>query len=158
MIARGLAWYRDLSPRERWLVPVGAAVVVLGLLYLVSVPVIDALASAKARYADAVIASGETQVRVEAIKAAQGTHPLVLDAPLDTLIRSRADAAGFALTDVAPQGSDRVQIGIASARPGALLAWVADLEASGLLVERFGTTDNGDNTVAATLLLKTQGA
>lgn len=158
MSERLTAWYAALSPRERWLVPVGAGIAVLGLLYLISFPVIDALAAAKARHADAVIALGETQVRVDAIKAAQGTRPLVPDAPLDTVIRGRADDAGFALTNVAPQGSDRVQISIASARPGALLAWIADLEGSGLLVEQLGTTDNGDNTVAATMLLKTQGA
>lgn len=153
-----LVWYRGRTPRERLLVAVGGAFVLFGLLYLVSVPVTDALAAAKVRHADAVIALGETQVRVDAIKAAQAKHAAPLDAPLDTLIRTRADAAGFALTNVAAQGGDRVQITIASARPGALLAWIAELEQSGVLVDTLGTTDNGDRTVAATMTLKAQGA
>jgi general secretion pathway protein M len=50
-----------------------------------------------------------------------------------------------------------VQIAIASARPGALIGWIADLEASGILVDRLGTTDNGDRTVAVQMTLKAQG-
>jgi len=45
----------------------------------------------------------------------------------------------------------------ASARPGALIGWIADLEASGILVDRLGTTDNGDRTVAVQMTLKAQG-
>lgn len=158
MTAAFLLWYRGRTPRERLLIAVGGAFALFGLLYLVSVPVTDALADARARHADAVIAMGETQVRVDAIKAAQGAHAAPLDTPLDALIRTRADAAGFALTDVTPQGGDRVRIAIASARPGALLAWIASLEQSGILVDTLGTTDNGDRTVAATLALKVQGS
>lgn len=158
MTARFLGWYATRSERERMLIPIGAVIAVLGLCYLIALPVSDALASARSRHADAVIALSETQVRVDAVKAAATGRAVALDAPLDSVIRSRADAAGFALTDVVPQGSDRVQIRIASARPGALLAWIADLERDGLLVDTLATTDNGDRTVAVTMLLKGQGA
>lgn len=158
MTARFLGWYATRSERERMLIPIGAVIAVLGLCYLVALPVSDALASARSRHADAVIALSETQVRVDAVKAAASGRAVALDAPLDSVIRSRADAAGFALTDVVPQGSDRVQIRIASARPGVLLAWIADLERDGLLVDTLATTDNGDRTVAVTMLLKSQGA
>ena len=80
-----------------------------------------------------------------------------LGGPLETTVRMRANDAGFALTSVVPQGGDRVQITIASARPGALIGWIADLEASGILVDRLGTTDNGDRTVAVQMTLKAQG-
>lgn len=157
MTARLLAWYAGRTPRERTLLAIGGGFVLFALFYVISVPVTDALASAKARHADAVIALGETERRVAAIKGLQAGHAVSLAAPLDSEIRARADAAGFALSNVTPQGSDRVQIAITSARPGALLGWIADLEQSGLLVDTLGTTDNGDRTVAVTMTLRARG-
>lgn len=157
MTDRLLAWYAGRTPRERQLLLAAAVLAVVALFYLITVPVTDALASARSRHADAVIALGETQARVDAIKALQTDRPPPLDSPLDTLIRARAEEAGFTLATVTPQGSDRVQITIASARPGALLRWLADLEAAGILVDQLGTTENGDRTVAAQLTLKGQG-
>lgn len=156
MIAPLLAWYVGRTPRERVLVAVAGVLIVVAVFFAISVPVTDALASARARHADAVIALGETERRVEAIKAMQ-TARTPLDAPLDSVVRTRADAAGFALTNVAPAIGGGVQISIASARPGALLGWIAELERSGILVDTLGTTDNGDRTVAATMTLKEQG-
>jgi general secretion pathway protein M len=157
MTERLLLWYRARTTREQYLVLAGGAMVLIALCYFLVVPLGDALDSAKARHADAVIALGETQVRVDAVKAAQRDRPAALDAPLESLIRARANDAGFALASVVPQGSDRVQIAIASARPGALVGWIAELEAGGILVDRFATTDNGDRTVAAQLTLKAKG-
>uniref|UniRef100_UPI0035CA0E91 type II secretion system protein GspM n=1 Tax=uncultured Sphingomonas sp. TaxID=158754 RepID=UPI0035CA0E91 len=157
MTERLLLWYRGRTPREQYLVLAGGAMVLIALCYFLVVPLGDALDSAKARHADAVIALGETQARVDAVKAAQRDRPAALDAPLESLIRARANDAGFALASVVPQGSDRVQIGIASARPGALVGWIAELEAGGILVDRLATTDNGDRTVAAQLTLKAKG-
>lgn len=158
MTQRLLLWYRERSQREQWMVLAGGVITALVVCYFLVVPLSEALDSAKARHADAVIALGETQVRVDAVKAAKADHAAPLDAPLESIIRARANDAGFALTNVAPQGSDRVQIAIASARPGALTSWIADLEASGILVDRLGTTDNGDRTVAVQMTLKVQGS
>lgn len=157
MSERLLLWFRALSRRERRLVLGGGVIVVPAIGYFLVVPLNDALDAARARHADAVIALGETQVRVDAVKAAQVDGAGPPDAPLETLIRQRASDAGFALANVAPQGSDGVRISIASARPGALTGWIADLEASGMLVERLGTTDNGDRTVAVQMVLRARG-
>jgi len=156
MIERLLFWFRGRTRREQYLLAGAAALAALTLLYG-ALALGDALAAAKSRHADAVIALGETQARVDAVKAAQGPRPAVLDAPLESAIRMRANDAGLALTNVSAQGVDRVQINIASARPGALVAWIADLEAAGILVDRLGTTDNGDRTVAAQMTLKARG-
>ena len=152
-----LTWYRARTQREQYMVLGAGVAVILAFLYFLIVPLGDALDSAKARHADAVIALGETQVRVDAVKAMQADRAAPLDAPLESLIRARANDAGFALTNVSPQGGDRVQIAIASARPGALVAWISELEAAGVLVDRLGTTDNGDRTVAVQMTLKAQG-
>lgn len=157
MTERLLRWYRTRTLREQRLVLAGGIVAALVMLYFLVVPLGDALDSAKARHADAVIALGETQVRVDAVKAAQAGRAAPLDAPLEASIRARANDAGFALSTVTPQGSDRVQITIAAARPGALIGWIADLERAGILVDRLATTDNGDRSVAVQMTLKVQG-
>ena len=76
-----------------------------------------------------------------------------LDRALADAVRARADEAGFVLANLEPDG-DRIRIGIATARPGPLLSWIAGLEADGLLVDASTITGNGDGTVAATLTLK----
>lgn len=161
MTGRMLLWYKALTARERYLVLAAGVFAVLTLCYLLVVPLDDALASAKARHADAVIALGETQARVDAVKvvkAAQAGRAARPDVPLESVIRARANDAGFALASVVPQGQDRVQIAIAAARPGALTGWLADLEAGGIIVDRLETTDNGDRSVAAHVTLKAQGS
>lgn len=157
MIASILPWFRARTRREQYMVAGGAIAVVLAIAYFLIVPLSDALASAKARHADAVIALGETQARVDAVKALQAERAGPLDAPLESVLRTRANDAGFALTNVTPQRSDHVLLTIASARPGALVGWVAGLEASGILVDRLATTDNGDRTVAVQMTVKAQG-
>ncbi|WP_404369307.1 type II secretion system protein GspM [Sphingomonas sp. MMS24-J45] len=157
MTEQFLTWFRARTQREQYMVAGGAVAVALALLYFLIVPLNDALASAKARHADAVIALGETQARVDAVKALQADRAGPLDAPLESVIRTRANDAGFALTNVTPQGSDHVQLAIASARPGALIGWIAGLEASGILVDRLATIDNGDRTVSVQMTVKAQG-
>lgn len=152
-----LAWYRARTQREQYMVAGAGIAVLLAIAYFLIVPLSDATASAKARHADAVIALGETQARVDAVKTLQAERAAPLDAPLESVIRARANDAGFALSSVTPQGSDGVQIAIASARPGALVGWIAGLESSGLLVDRLTTTDNGDRTVSVQMSLKAQG-
>lgn len=157
MTERLLLWYRARTQREQYLVLAGGVIAVLTLCYFLVVPLGDALDSAKARHADAVIALGETQARVDAVRTAQAQRVAALDAPLESVIRARANEAGFALASVTPQGSDRVEIAIASARPGALVGWIAQLEAAGILVDRLATTDTGDHAVAVQMTLKAKG-
>ena len=157
MTERLLLWYRARTQREQRLVMAGWVIAVLAIVYLFIVPLNDILESERGRHATDVIALGETQLRIDAVKAAEADRVAPLDAPLETLIRSRANDAGFALAAVTAQGNDRVAISIASARPGALTRWVADLEASGILVEQLTTTDNGDRTVGAQMTLRARG-
>lgn len=157
MTERLLLWYRARTQREQRLVLAGGIIAVLAFAYLLLVPLNDALESERGRHSTDVIALGETQVRIDAVKAAQADRIAPLDAPLEALIRTRANDAGFALATVTPQGGDRVAIAIASARPGALTGWIAQLEASGVLVEQLTTTDNGDRTVGVQMTLRARG-
>ena len=100
---------------------------------------------------------GEIEARLAALRRIQRDRPAPLDAPIIDVVRRRADAAGLPLASLDAQGGDRVRIGIATARAGALLAWIAGLETSGILVEDVNITNNGNGTVAAQMTLEARG-
>lgn len=152
-------WFATRSLREKRLLLVMAALAALTLVWAGIIrPVGDALSNARERQADAVQRLGETQARVESLRLATLHRPAPLTGTLADTVRARADAAGFTIASLDPAGPDRVKIGIASARPGALTAWLARSEAAGILVDSATFTDNGDHTVGATLTLKARGA
>ncbi|QNA84106.1 type II secretion system protein M [Sphingomonas sp. So64.6b] len=158
MIAAFNTWFADRSLREKRLLIVMAALAALTLIWAgIILPVTDALSSARERHASAVIRVAETEARLDALKELQQNRPAPLAAPLDAIIRERANEAGFPLANVTVQAADRVQITIATAKPGALLGWITDLEAAGILVDSLNITNNGDQTVAADMTLKARG-
>lgn len=158
MIARSTDWFAGRSLRERRLLIVMAALAVLTLVWAGIIrPVEDGLSSARERHSDAVLRLADTQTRLRALKLLRADRPAPLGAPLDAVIRDRANTAGFALASVTPQGSDRLQIAIGSARPGALFAWIADLEGAGIIVDALNITSNGNQTVSAQMTLKARG-
>ena len=148
-------WFDGRSLRERRMLLVMMALAVLTLIWGAIIrPVGDGLSSARERHADAVTRLGETQAQVDALKDAQRRRPAPLTGSLADVVRAQADQAGFALASLDADGADRVRVGIQSARPGALTAWLARLERGGILVDAAAMTNNGDKTVAATLTLK----
>lgn len=147
-------WYQGRSLREKRLLLVMVALFALTIVWAGIIrPVRDGLASTRERHASAVVRLGQVQRQVAAVKAIQRGRPRSLEGPLADAVRARADEAGFALASLEPDG-DRVRVAIATAKPGALLGWLAGLEADGLLVDASTINGNGDGTVAATLTLK----
>lgn len=158
MIERLRLWFAGRSQREQRMLVVMVALLALTIIWAGIIwPVTDGLSSARERHADAVIRLAETQVRVKEVEALQRNRPAALEAQLDSVVRDRANEAGFALASVSSDGPNRVQITIATARPGPLFGWIAGLESSGILVDSLATTDNGDKTVSAQLALKVRG-
>jgi len=158
MTAPLLGWFRARSLREQRLLLVMLALLALTIVWAgIILPVTDALSSARTRHDAAVVVLAETEARVHDVKALERDRPAPLGAPLDTVIRDRANSAGFALAGVTRVGDTGVQITIASARPGALMAWIAGLEDDGILVDTLTLTDNGDKTVAAQATLRVRG-
>lgn len=158
MIASIRMWFAALSLREKRLVLTAAALAALTLFWFGLVrPVSDGLADARVRHSNAVQRLAEVEAQLASVKLLQRTRAAPIGAPLETVVRERAADAGFAIANVSPQSNNGLQVAIAAARPGAFFAWVAGLEASGILVESVTTTDNADQTVAATLVLRTQG-
>lgn len=149
------AWYAARSLREQRLILAMLALAAVTLVWAgVVIPVRDGLSSARARHRDAVERLGRTLVAVDAVKRAQRAGITLLDAPLPDAVRAKAEEAGFTLASLDGEGADRVRVAIATARPPALFAWLAALEAAGILVETSAITANGDQTVAAQLTLR----
>ncbi|MEO9132763.1 MAG: type II secretion system protein GspM [Sphingomonas sp.] len=158
MTERFRLWFAARSLREKRLLIVMVALAAVTLVWaLIIRPVNDGLSDARQRHTDAVILLADTQARVKAVAAIEQQHPAAIAAPLDTIIRDRANEAGFALTNVTADGPNRVQIAIATARPGALFGWFAQLESAGILVDSLVTADNGDKTVSAQISFKVRG-
>ena len=148
-------WFAGRSLRERRLILAATALAVLVLVWVGIVrPLGDALSSARERQAEATQRLAETRVSVDAVR---GIRAVSLPGSLADAVRASADQAGFALAALDSQGADRVRVGIASARGGALVGWLARLERQGVLVDRAQLTDHGDRTVGVDLTLRARG-
>lgn len=147
------AWFDALSLREKRLVLVMLALAALTLVWLAVIrPLGDALSDARQRQADAVVRLGETAAAVDAIRQLRRAPGLT--GTLADTVRVRAAEAGFAIASLDEDGPGRVRVGIAGARPAALVQWLARLEAAGVLVDAATLTDKGDRSVAVQLTLK----
>lgn len=151
-------WFAGRSLRERRLILGAAALALLTLVWIgVIRPLGDALADARERQVDAVLRLADTRNAVDALHAAQASRGAPLTGTLADVVRASAAEAGFTLASLDQQGPDRVRIGIASARGGALVGWLARLERSGVLVDAAQLTDHGDRTVGVDMTLKARG-
>ena len=152
------AWFASRSLRERRLILVMLALLALTIAWAGIIrPMGDALSEAKERQAGAAARLGETRARVAAVRSVQALRAAPLTGAFADVVRTRADAAGFTLASLDPQAADRVHATIASARPSALMPWLASLEAAGILVDSVALKDNGDRTVGVDMVLKAQG-
>ena len=152
------AWFDSRALREKRLILVMVALLALTIVWYGLIrPLGDGLSDARARHADAVIRLGETQASVAAIRDIDRHRPPPLTGTFADAIRARAADAGFALTSLDEDGSNRVRVSIQSARPAALVPWLARLENAGILVDAATLTDNRDRTVGVQMTLKARG-
>lgn len=148
------SWFAGRSLRERRLILVMIALAAVTLVWAaIILPVRNGLSASRARYTDAVVRLGEAQAAVVRMKAIQRRGATPLNGALADIVRSSAEGAGLALASLEPEASDRVRAGIATARAGALTAWIAQLEASGVLIDALTIAANGDGTVNAQMTL-----
>lgn len=140
------AWWEERTPRERRLLFVMAALLVLvaGWL-LVARPLADALDGAKRRHAAAVTALAEAEARADAAGRRAGVRASL---PVDSLLSRTAAEAGFAGARIAGRGPARASIAIDAVRPPAFFAWVRAMESEGLAVESLRARANPDRTLA----------
>ena len=152
-------WFAGRSLRERRLILVMLGLAAVTLVWAaIILPVRNGLSSSRERYTDAVVRLGEAQAGIARMKAIQRRAATPLNRALADVVRASAEAAGLTLASLDPVASDRVRVGIATARAGALTAWIAQLEATGLLVDSLTIAGNGDGTVNAQMTLVRGGA
>lgn len=152
------AWFNGRSLRERRLILVMLALLVVAILWgLLILPVRNGLSSTRERYTDAVVRVGEAEAGLRAVKSIQRRQRGSVPLPLADTVRARADGAGFTLASLDPEANDRVRLSIATAKAGALMAWLAALEDQGVLVDGLTITPNGGGTVTAQMTLKARG-
>lgn len=150
-----IAWFNARSLREKRLILLMLALLALTLVWYGLIrPLSDVLSSERQRHADAVVRYGETAARVEAIRDLGRQRPAPLTGTLADAVRVRAADAGFSIDSLTEDGPNRVRVGIAGARPAALVPWLARLEGAGILVDAATLTDKGDRTVGVQLVLK----
>ena len=152
------AWFAGLSLREKRLILAMLALAALTLVWAAIIrPVGDGLSSARERHRDAVLRLASTQAAIDSLHQLQARRTRPLTGMLPDIVRAAANEAGFALASLDQPAPDRVHVGIQSARPGALVPWLARLERAGVLVDNARLTDNGDRTVGVDLTLKERG-
>jgi general secretion pathway protein M len=146
MKAQFLDWWRGRSVREQRLLLVMFALLAITVLWLgIYRPMQAALSNARARHQEAVIRLGEVRAAAAALKSGPAVG---LPGPLVSVVTQAATDAGFANAVVTPQGDRRVSVSIPSARPAPFFAWIASLEARGIVVERLSARANSDPTLA----------
>jgi general secretion pathway protein M len=146
MRAQFLDWWRARSRREQRLLLVMFALLAVTILWLgIYRPMQDALSSARARHQQAVVQLAEVRAGAEMLRRGP---TVALPGPLAAIVTQSATDAGFSNAIVTPQGDRRVTVSIPSARPAPAFAWIASLEARGIVVEQFSARANGDPTLA----------
>ena len=156
MIRRSRDWYLGRTRREQILLAAAGVIsVILIAIFLIAIPLNNAIDTARDRYAEAVIRHGRIDAKVEALKGSDGAGGRAPGAPLIDFVRQSAQAAGFTLDSADAAGAGQVTIRIGSATPQAVFEWLGGLESRGVAGDNL-TVDpapNGGGTlsVGATL-------
>jgi general secretion pathway protein M len=159
MTDRIVIWVEGRSRREQVLLATMAVLlaIVLGWL-LIARPLAGAMESAKARRDAAVVALAEAQMRADRANAGPANVPVSPPLPLGDFVRAQARDAGFGAGTVSTDGPARARLALASARPQALFAWLASLQAQGVIVDSLRARANPDRTISVEATLRAQGA
>lgn len=159
MTERLFALWKARTLRERWLLGIMFGLLAcVGVWLLVLRPLGDMMSAAKERHSAAAEALAEARAQAAAIRALQGRNAVRPAGAIEQLVAQAAAATGFQLSRLEPQGPGRVSLVIDAARPQALFAWVARMEAEqGLLVEQFNASANSDRTLAVQVTFRARG-
>ena len=99
-------WWRERTPRERGLLAVMLALMIIVLGWLVVArPLIQALDDARVRHGEAVLAVSEARAEADLRRRAALRPSPAVTLPVDRLIGETAAAAGFAGARISVPGS-----------------------------------------------------
>ncbi len=140
-------WWSGRSARERWLLLVMLALIVLVIGWLGVVrPLGNAQADARLRLETAATALAEARAR--SATAAEAPRPTATaQPPIDALLARTASDAGFVNARIDAQSPTRASVVIEAGRPQALFGWIGALEGQGVTVEGLRARPNQDRTI-----------
>jgi general secretion pathway protein M len=148
-------WWSGLSGRERRLVSV-MIVLVGAMLFWLGIwrPIHAGIDTGWARYGAALDTNAAVRARLKVLRRLPARSGGAA-AELGQSVAQSAAEAGLTLDRSAGQGRGRFSLTIGSARAGALLAWLAGLEARGIMVETISMTPGTTpGTVVAQAVLR----
>ena len=155
MIAAIKDWFQALSQREQ--IMIGAlgvlCAVILGYYVIIS-PFVGAYESAQNRYAQAIDRQAQIEAKVAVLAAPADETVKPVSGPLDVFISQNAGEAGFAVGRLDPQSDGTVKLVIDSAKSTALFGWLSALGNRGVSVENLTVNPGANETVTATILLR----
>jgi general secretion pathway protein M len=152
-------WFDARSVRERRMILVMLALALVTLVWgAIIVPVRNGLSESRARYTEAVVQLGAAQAQLAQVKAIGRRDVRAVPLPLADTVRARADAAGVVLASLDADAPDRVRASVATARAGALVAWIAGLEGEGVLVDAITVTPDNAGAVSAQMTLRARAS
>lgn len=137
MMERVSTYWSERSTREQWMLGVMFALLAIVVLWLgIAMPLDRAQRSAREALLAATDRNAAVRAAVKQLKALPREAAATTSAsPVDQFVGQSAGEAGLTLERAQAQGSDRMDIAIASVRPVALLSWLATLETQGVRVE-----------------------
>lgn len=149
-------WWSGLSNRERRLIGVMLAVLVLFVGWLgIWRPIHSAIDDGWAAYGAAVDRNAAVRARLEQLDRLPAQQTATDAVDVEQFVTQSAAEAGLTLDRSAGQGAGRLALTISSARAGALLAWLSALESRGIVVETLSMTPAANpGTVAAQAVLR----
>lgn len=152
-------WFHALSQREKILIGVMAVLVALVVgYYAILSPFIGAYETAEQRYSEAMESEARIAAKVDALTAPADKAVKPVAGPLDVFISQNAGEAGFAVGRLEPQTNGTVRLAIDSAKPTALFGWLASLERRAISVEELAVNSGVNETVTATIILRSAEA
>lgn len=145
------AWWGERSEREQILLGIMTALLLIVIGWLAILRPLDN------RLAQARIDNETAYVRLERVRsdaAALQSGGSVTREPVQALVKRLAEEAGFAPNRLDPGAEGRVTIGLASAKPIALMKWLQALDAQGVFVDQISIRSNSDATLAIDATLR----
>lgn len=153
MIATLQGWWRDRTPRERGLLILLALIATpIAAYYGVIRPVDRTMENARLTRDAEARSLADVLLMAGKIKAA---HRAPLNpAPIEALVASEAERAGFTVSGVTREGAGAVLV-IGAVRPQPFFAWLAAMkERRGLFVTRLSARANDDRTLSVSARLE----
>ena len=140
-------WWAGRTVRERWLLLVMLALIVLVIGWLGIVrPLGNAQTDARLRLETAATALAEARARA-AVGAEAPRPAATAQPPIDALLARTASDAGFANARIDAQSPTRASVVIEAGRPQAVFGWIGALEGQGITVEGLRARPNQDRTI-----------